>query len=217
MISYRGALADLERPERDEQDNRRDVTVRQLGGAYSIRDIQPAVNQLTASLFYIELASYPLFYSAPLMVRVRLRCRLSSGPPLMSLLRGLHEKQSKVFYRGDDTKLKGDALVSSVTLSNCRRGTSFSKILEMKVNSLSTKLDVRIETKRSCQENISNCPYELRKIIKDQNWDCAFGRKDHSMREFEWGDAMEAVVGDISELQATLDGIISLYSRCSAA
>lgn len=132
----------------------------------------------------------------------------------MSLIRRLHEKNARIFFQGDDAGQRVESLVTSAALSNCRKGKGFSKILEMSVTSLKSKLHVRVEAGGSSTESISNCPYEMQRLLHDQGLDYAFGRKDHlTLDRVEESNSEQVVYEQIGELRATLDGIILSWAE----
>ena len=194
----------------------RDVLVQYQAQVHTVESLRPLADRLTASLFYIELMALPSFSSIPDNVRVRLRCRLPPGPPLMSLLARLVARRALVYSQGDEAGQRVDPLITSTALSSCRKGKGFSKILEMKATSLTTKLGIRVGLGAGHQENISNCPYELRQLIHDQGLDCPFGRSDHvvfnNAEAYGWDEVVEE---EINELRTTLDGVILSWSRVS--
>lgn len=153
------------------------MVVEYEGGPINTRLLRATASRMLSCLFYIELITIPTFYSVPEMASIRLSCRLPPGPPLMHLVSELRRGRALLHYRGD-----GDAcveeLITPVVLTRCRKGGAFYKVLGMEVTSMASALDVKIET-RTGLNSISNCPYELRKLLRDQKLDCVFGRDDH--------------------------------------
>jgi hypothetical protein len=187
------------------EDESSDITVQYQGGAYDIATLQSIASRMFSYLFFIELISIPFFYSTPDRAKVRLKCRLSPGPPLMSLIMDLQRRNAQIRYRGHEGSYSMDKLVTSAVISRCRKGRDFSRILEMEVSSLSSVLDVRIYGTALTDENISNCPYELQKLIQDQGLDCVFGRKDCGARQSE---ASEILGEEIDRLREILDDVL---------
>jgi len=135
-------------------------------------------------LFYVELVSAPAFYSVPEMIQVRLLCRLPHCSPnekepnasILDLLSRLKRQNTMIFYHADGEQ-HVEPLVTPEIWDFCQRGGGFSRILNMTVLSRTSVLDIRIGNSNKSQK-ISNCPYQLGKLIKDQKLNCTFGRKD---------------------------------------
>lgn len=190
-----------------------DPIVRYLGGVLCLEDQATIASRLISCLFYIELTSKPNFYCAPEIAQLRLLCRLSPGPPLISLIKGLHMRKAGLFYRSDDTNFSEETLVSGGCLRNCVKGMPFSRLLNVSVHTLSCRIDVRIESRVGAMECISNCPYELKTLIKDQGLDCSFGRNDHRAQDDFEICSEEGVEEEIGRLHDTLDSVIDSYSK----
>ncbi|KAH8891478.1 hypothetical protein GQ53DRAFT_648395, partial [Thozetella sp. PMI_491] len=172
-------------------------------------------DRLFASLFYLELTALPDFYAGPERACLRLQCRVPPGPALVDLVTGLQQRQARMYYGGDNTDYASELLVSPKALARCRRGGVFSRALTIPVRSMSSPLDVRIDG-LSGPQHISNCPYELQKLVRDQGLDCVFGRKDH--RDLTQEGASTFVMFEaIDRLSRALEGVISLWAtRLSA-
>jgi len=190
-----------------------DIAVRCQGTWSS--DPQSAAHHLFASLFYIELMDLPKFYAARERARVHLHCRVPPGPALLELVSGLYRSRAQVYYRADDSNHVSDLLVTSAALARCRTGERFARAFEIQVGSMASSIDVRIDGLGG-PEYISNCPYELQKLVQDQGLDCVFGRKDH--RDLERAEMSSfAMFEAIDWLSRALEGVIGLWAtRLSA-
>jgi hypothetical protein len=56
--------------------------------------------------------------------------------------------------------------------------------------------------------NISNCPYQVQKLIQDQGLDSTFGRKDYTSRKFALSVMSHLTTEEIEKLQDILDKMI---------
>lgn len=150
-----------------------------MGGPYNISSLKSSTKRMISCLFYVELTSTPMLYSSPEIVCVRLLCRLSPSPEMMSLIRGLHLRSTCIYYRGVEAEWTVESLVTPEILTRCRRGESFSRDFEVQVSAMDSELDVRLRDTVIGEQSISNCPYKVERLIRDQGLDCAFGRRDH--------------------------------------
>ena len=68
-------------------------------------------------------------------------------------------------------------------LEDVKDGRSYSRPIEINIRSLGDVIDAKVDgiTKRA--RSISNCPYIVRDIIKDQGLHCFFGHKNHQRRD----------------------------------
>ncbi|KAM7197977.1 hypothetical protein V8F33_005244 [Rhypophila sp. PSN 637] len=154
-----------------------DILVEYGGGGYDSHLLREIAARMHSSLFYVELVTEPTFYSAPETIRLRLLCRLPPGPPLMSLLSTLKRRNARVYYGADGLE-SIEPLVGPLAWGRCREGDRFVRGLSIPAASVASKLSVKIDSLTKPEE-ISNSPYELCQLIRDQGLDCVFGRKDH--------------------------------------
>ena len=176
--------------------------------------MQAAAARLIACLFYIELLSTPTFYTTTEYVQVLLRCRLPEGQQLLCLVKGLFHLKALVHHHGDEAQPTSEVLVTSKLLRTCYEGKPFFKHLQMKANGLHTKLDIKIDGISGGKESISNCPYQVGKLITDQGLHQIFGSEHHRMSNEPPDPGYNATDGlDISRLHDTLDNIIVSYSK----
>ena len=180
--------------------------------------LSSVASRMISHLFYIELLSVPTLYSVPDRALLRLRCRLPSGPPLMDLVSRLRERKARVFYRGDEETYTVETLVTSAALARCRDGEDFTITLNVSVTSMSSTLDVKIDGVVVGEEPISNCPYELRSLVRDQGLNCVFGRKDHRVVG-KTEESEEVAIQELDRLCETLDEAVSVmnFSRSNSS
>ncbi|KAF5571961.1 patatin-like serine hydrolase [Fusarium phyllophilum] len=156
-----------------------DVVVRYMGAHCDSPPPKLAASRMIASLFYIELVFTPHFYSTPERVQARLLCRLPPSATLISLVTDLHARGTRVIFWGTELEPNVESLVTSSSLSRCRRGEAFVKRLDIEVWSPDSELHVVIDDDLMGKHNVSHCPYVLRELSHDQGLDCVFGRSDH--------------------------------------
>ena len=60
-----------------------------------------------------------------------------------------------------------------------KSGIAYSRYFEFTVNSLSDSIDIKVSRITRYNQSISNYPYILQTLIKDQGLECVFGCKDH--------------------------------------
>lgn len=193
-----------------------DIYIRSPIQGLSTSLIYDTARRLITCLFYIELLSAPTFYSTPTYAHVLLKCRLSSGKPFLTLIKCLHHQRTMVHFRADEAKTTSELLVTSESLRKCRDGRPFSKALKMQVYGFHTILNVKMDGVTGGKDNISNCPYQLEKLVKDQGLHRQFGSKDHRISN-ESFDPNHEIEDDISNLRDTLDKVILSYSDLTAA
>jgi hypothetical protein len=75
---------------------------------------------------------------------------------------------------------------------------------------MSTFIDVQIDVQGTPQ-NIGNCPYELRNLIRDQGLDCVFGRKDHQDQSGTGGTAF-IMFEALERLSQELTCVVGLWA-----
>lgn len=195
----------------DDLKRRSDVYV-QTSSKESSSSLPIVARRLVACLFYIKLLLVPAFYATLEFAHVLLRCRLTEGKQLLCLLKGLHRLRARVYHRGDEAKRSSELLITQNLLNKCRKGKPFFKHLRIKVNKLQTKLKVKIDGIAGGQEYISNCPYQLNKLITDQGLNQIFGSKNHRISN-KPPDPKYNSAEDLTKLRDTLDNIIISYSQ----
>lgn len=189
-----------------------DLCTRFSGQTVDMQSMRATASRLIAALFYIELCSAPQFHVGNEHASVRVRCRLPPGKQLLLLLKHLNRKATNVHYRGDETRFLSEPLVDSRSLHECRDGRQFSKHLRMRVNTFQSFLHIKIDGIAGGEETISNCPYELQKIITDQGLHLHFGSKDHKLTN-EPLEISPNRWDETARLHDTLDEVVLSYSQ----
>lgn len=77
----------------------------------------------------------------------------------------------------------------------------------MEVASMSSILDMKMDGLAG-QESLSNCPYKLLALIRDQGLDCVFGRKDHQVKSTKPIDSKHDLSLAIERLQEVFERVV---------
>jgi hypothetical protein len=134
-----------------------------------------SVDSLLSSLFYIELTGVPVLHTSGISCCARVRCRLTpSEPALIELIDRLLKAGAHFVYDGNYMPCADLEAYEGV-----KSGIAYSRYFEFTVNSLSDSIDIKVSHITRYSRSISNCPYMLQTLIKDQGLECVFGRKDH--------------------------------------
>ncbi|KAM3064677.1 hypothetical protein ACMFMF_011838 [Clarireedia jacksonii] len=137
-------------------------------------NIQNCAERLLASLFYIELDGLPRFDRSVFVCRARILCRLNPSSKGLRVLAGrLRDKGARFHLDFHHAVLAFDSDI----INDIEAGKSFSKFIVFRIRSLTDSVDIKIDGIVSRQRSISNCPYKVETLIKDQSLDCAFGRR----------------------------------------
>ncbi|KAF7910009.1 uncharacterized protein EAF01_003727 [Botrytis porri] len=137
-------------------------------------EIKQCADNLLASLFYIELDVLPVFDRALFVCQGRILCRLSpSSNGLQVLAARLKERRARFHLDFHRSVLA----IDSDMVIDIDAGKPFSKSIIFRARSLADLLDIKIDGIVSRQRSISNCPYVIETLIKDQGLDCEFGRR----------------------------------------
>ncbi len=144
--------------------------------------LRRCANNMVASLFYVELVRKPIPNEdeTVFICQLRIRCRLSpSQLALIALLQQLQDTQAYFCYDNQ----KSIACVDSQLYDDVKGGAAFSRRIDIIVSSLDDMLDIKLDDMfRRGEQSISNCPYHLNTLIRDQGLHCIFGHKDHKRR-----------------------------------
>jgi hypothetical protein len=113
--------------------------------------------------------------------------------------------QENIYYKATEPKFLKAPICPSDVWNEVKAGRPFLRYLDVEVFSLDSVIDVRIgsiireeeeegkrlrfkslsdgnDTVADNAQHISNCPYRLGNLIKDQALDCRFGHRDHQSR-----------------------------------
>lgn len=136
-------------------------------------------SELLASLFYIELASVPTFYSPVDTCIINIRCRIAPGQGLRELVYKLHRENIRLFYRGQKLRFSEVFLCPKEVLQAIERGGPFYRQVTIEA-SPETTIQAKIDGMDGEKHNISGCPYNVDDLICNQGLDCHFGWRSYS-------------------------------------
>jgi hypothetical protein len=176
--------------------------------SYTPVHVRDFADQMIANLFYLELATDPRL-TQPVMVRAR--CRLQSGPGLLSLVMGLHLREAKARIRAAPSSYQEETFVSASALGRCRDGFDFLRTFQVEIHSLDSEIDVQIEVRQGSMISLSKCPYVVSDLVRDQGIDCVFGRDDNRL-PLELTNMNDFTIEDIGVLQKEIDDLIRHWS-----
>jgi len=147
--------------------------------ALSSGDVQKCADNLLAALFYIELLAVPIFNRGWFTCTGRILCRLArSDHALRTLARRLRDTKAH-FYLDFDQKLP---CVTEQSYRAIDCGAAFSQGIVFKVSSLQALVDIKIDGLTKRARSISNCPYMIETLIKDQGLHYTFGSRSGKKR-----------------------------------
>jgi hypothetical protein len=154
-------------------------------------DIQNCSDNLLSALFYLELTAVPTFDRTLFTCRGRILCRIGpSHPALRALARRLKVAHAH-FYLGGEQKFP---CVDEESYMLLEMGGPFQRAVTFKVASLQDFVDIKVDgikvdigdgikgVKRRAR-SISNCPYKVETLIKDECLDCVFGSRRGRKRQ----------------------------------
>lgn len=142
-------------------------------------EIRRCTDNILASLFYLELDCLPLTSGFNFLCKARILCRLDPGTRgLRALLWQLKESQSRFYVQSTEQV----PCVDQVSYTRIQHGEPFCTPVEFCISSMSDLVDVKIDGVTQRARSISNCPYKLLDLVKDQGLHRVFGRPDHKRR-----------------------------------
>lgn len=144
--------------------------------ALSNDDIHKCADNLLAALFYLELKGpeLPTFDGTLFTCKGRIRCRLGPSHRALRVLASRLKETQAHFYLGFEQKLPC-ADDESYKAIEC--GAPFLRDVVFKVRSLEDFIDIKIDGITRRARSISNCPYKIETLIKDQGLDNYFGSR----------------------------------------
>lgn len=138
-------------------------------------------SQLLCHLFYIELTVIPRFYYTPEIICLAMRCRLNPGHALLDLLFRIFRLGACFYYQGDEITPTKAQICTEDDIQKCRKMQPFVRQFKIKALSANTSISIEMDGVNGKRYSISNCPYKLRDIIKDQGLNHPYGAKRHSV------------------------------------
>ena len=143
--------------------------------AVSNEAIRRCADNVIASLFYLELREYrPFFDGTEYTCKGQIRCRLKpSSAALQVLITRL--KESKAYFCSNfEQKLPCwcDELSDAI-----EQEVSYQRDIEFKITSFEEFIDIKLDGITQRPMSISNCPYKIETLVKDQGLDQPFGSR----------------------------------------
>lgn len=126
-----------------------------------------------ALLFYVELDEDLIFYAgSPVVVRLAVKCRIPPGGVMNSLVRTLHEDGAQIFYRTDSDARQSRLLCPRWVWRDVRDyGGTFVRKLQVKVQSPTSVLDIRVQRLQRGSCSVSNCPTDVGGLTRASSGD----------------------------------------------
>ncbi len=166
-------------PQLDDIKAMNDLEQQTKTSAITSKTLTPCADNLIASLFYVELDDLPTFDRSFFRCRAHICCRWSSNnPALLRLVSRMAQTDTRFYVNGRVYMGVDVAVVDDV---NNRR--PFRKPVEFDASNLKDLINISIAGITTSPRNISNCPYILADLVRDQGLECVFGREDHRKRK----------------------------------
>ncbi|KAG4278816.1 hypothetical protein FPRO04_06137 [Fusarium proliferatum] len=180
-----------------------DVLVQYHGGIHSHSILTTNSSQLLASLFYIELDAMPDATSPSQYCAVLLQCRVPPGQPLVELLCRLRREDTSLYYRDSKANEISEELCTEAIFWECERHRPFLRIVIVHIASIESEVYISIDGLDGRKHWVSNCPYKIEQLIRDQEMDHVFGRRDRKIESETWAKVAQAE----QELREALNNI----------
>ena len=137
--------------------------------AVSNEAISRCADNVIASLFYLELREDgPFFDGTEFICKGQIRCRLKpSSTALQVLITRL--KESKAYFCSNFEQ-KFPSWYSE-------QGGPYQRNIEFKITSFEDIIDIKLDGITHRSISISNCPYKIETLVKDQGLDLPFGSR----------------------------------------
>jgi len=147
--------------------------------ALSFDEIKKCAENMLVSLFYLELDEYPQFDKIVFVCSGKIRCRLGpSHRGLRALASRLRETQARFYLDFQQTL----PCIDEASYEAIENGHPFSRPVVLRVKSLESAIDIKMDGITSRARSISNCPYQVKTLIKDERLDCVFGHRSGKKR-----------------------------------
>lgn len=157
--------------------------------ALSNDDIRRCADNLLAVLFYLELKELPIFDGTLFTCKGRIRCRLGPSHRALRVLTSHLKETDGHFYLDFEQKLPCTDEESYKAIGS---GAPFSRDVVFKVMSLEDFIDIKVDGITTRARSISNCPYKIETLIRDQGLDRPFGSREGRKRS-------QAQLGQVSK------------------
>jgi hypothetical protein len=130
-----------------------------------------------ASLFYLELVGLPLRIKGMFVCHAQIKCRLQPALPALKLLvEQLRAAEARFSYNKRFTRCINRQLYDEVI----SKGEAFSRSISFSILHIEESIDIRIDRIITGEKSISNCPYVVNTLARDQGLYCFFGQNNHA-------------------------------------
>ncbi|CAF3656721.1 unnamed protein product [Fusarium graminearum] len=180
-----------------------DLLVQYEGGTFDNSFLETISSQILSSLFYIELDTMPDALLSSQYCAVMLHCRIPPGQPLVDLLYRLRRAKTSCYYQYFGVNEIREDLCSDAIVWDCERGRPFMRTLIFHISSIEDDIRIAIDGLDGRKHWISHCPYKIKHIIRDQEIDNVFGKRDKKHVNGNWKEAAHAE----KELRETLNNV----------
>lgn len=184
------------------------------GGEFTAKQITSAAEKLLASLFYVELEESPEFGSGPadpVVVRLRVQCRLPPGPSLMDFILRLRTRRCTLVSSGGGPPTVSE-VCPDIVWDRVRKGLSFVRLLCVRATSPQAAIRVEIEgvlcvRAEATKRLVSNCPCMLERLVAGKR-DSIIPLSGTSAAAWGQGSELEpSTLGVIERLEKLLGGL----------
>lgn len=134
---------------------------------------------------------------------VMLQCRVSPGQPLVDLLCRLRRENTSLYYRDSGANEISEELCTEAIFWECERHRPFLRMIILHISSIESEVYISIDGLDGRKHWVSNCPYKIEQLIRDQEMDNVFGRRDRKIESETWTKAAQAE----QELREALNNI----------
>jgi hypothetical protein len=85
-----------------------------------------------------------------------------------------------------------EELCTESVLWECERHQPFLRTVILRILSVESEVHIAIDGLDGRKHWVSNCPYKIERLIRDQEMDCVFGRRDRKYMTETWMEAAQA-------------------------
>lgn len=147
--------------------------------AQSNDHVQKCADNILASFFYLELDTLPIFHRSVFVCKARICCRLTpNNKALRALTRRLKDSKARFYFDSN----QHIACIDDDSYKAIEEGAPYYRHITFNVISLEESIDVKIDGISKRARSISNCPYIIQDLIRDEGLDCVFGHRKNKKR-----------------------------------
>lgn len=176
-------------------------------------DIGAAPRLMVASLFFIEL---PRACSSASRHSIHVRCRLPLGNHLLNICKRLRDDGARIDVRTNSSHQSAE-FCDDEHWERIRAQDDYDLAIPIGPVSHRSLIHVTLKTTMG-EEYVSNCPYQLSDLIRDQGLETAWAARDAGEAEVIEGranarDSNSQLYTDIDQLRTTLAAFSTEISR----